>query len=106
MAARAAQNRRRLECRARPDRRDVISQFSVTLMTGKPFVTAGESDCDNVARLAVMETPRFRIDIDADDLDAVNFHALRSRGQTSTRTDPIIQQTIIIANPLVNEPVC
>ncbi len=35
----------------------------------------------------IMRATRFRIDIDADNFDAVNFHALRSRGQTSTRID-------------------
>jgi hypothetical protein len=106
MAARAAQNRWHLEFRARPYRRNVISQFSVTLMTGKPFVAAGELDRDDVVRPVIMRTSRFRIDIDADNFDAVNFHALRSRGQTNTRIDPMIQHTIIITNPLPNDPLC
>ena len=52
-----------------------------------------------------MQTPRFRIDVDAQDFDAVNFHALRSRGQTNTRIDPTIQHAIITMKPVLNEPV-
>ena len=90
----------------RPHRRNVISQFSVALVTGKPVATAGELDRDDVVRPAIMRTTRFRIDIDPHNFDAVNFHALRSRGHTSTRSEPMIQHAIIITNPLLNEPLC
>lgn len=83
----------------------MISQFSVAFVTGKPFATAGEFDRDDVIWPMIMRTTRFRIGLDADDFDAVNFHALRSRGQTSTRTDPMIQHTIIMTKPVLNEPV-
>ena len=79
----------------------MTSKVSVTLMTRKPFAAAFELDCDDVVLRAIMRTTRLRIDF-----DAVNFHALRSRGQTSTSSEPMIQQPIIIAKPLLNEPLC
>jgi|HubBroStandDraft_6_1064221.scaffolds.fasta_scaffold615403_2 hypothetical protein len=84
----------------------MTSKVSVTLMTRKPFAAAFELDCDDVVLRAIMRTTRLRIDIDADNFDAVDFHALRSRGQTSTSTEPMIQHAIIIAKPLLNEPLC
>ena len=75
-------------------------------MAAIPFPTALEFDRDDVVRPAIMRTTRFRIDIDADNFDAMNFHALRSRGQISTRMAPMIQDATIIKNPLENEPVC
>ena len=75
-------------------------------MTRKPFAAALEFDRDDVVRVVVMSAARLRIDFDAMNFDAVNFHAVRSRGHTSTRSEPMIQHTIIITNPLLNEPVC
>jgi hypothetical protein len=109
MAARAAQNRWRLEFRTRPHRRNVISKVSVTLVTRKPIAAAFEFDRDDIALAMIMSAPRLRIDIDADNLDPVDCFrhvGTRSRGQTSTRMAPMIQQAIIIAKPLVNEPLC
>ena len=84
----------------------MISQFGMALMTREPFVAAFEFNRDDVVRPVIMRTTRFWIDIDADNSNAVNFHALRSRGQTSTSAEPMIQHTIIIKNPLLKEPVC
>ena len=84
----------------------MIGQVGVTLMTGKPIAAAFELDRDDVVGSAIVRTTRFRIDIDADNFGAVNFHALRSRGQTNTRIAPMIQHAIIIAKPLLNEPLC
>ena len=83
----------------------MISQVSVTLMTREPPSAASELDRDNVVGPMIMPTPRFRIHIHAADFDAVNFHALRERGQIRTSSDPMIQQAIIIAKPVLNEPV-
>ena len=48
-------------------------------MTGKPNATAFELDRDNVAFASIMGAPGFFIDIDANDLDAMNHHRDRSR---------------------------
>jgi len=108
MAAGAAQYRWRLDLRAQPDRRRVISHLSVTSMTRKPFVAAFEFDRDDVTLAAVMSAARFRIDIDAADFDTVNCsrHAgTRSLGQTRTSTEPMIQHAIITMKPVLNDPV-
>ena len=106
MAAGTAQDRELIEFLSRPNDCVVSSKLGMAFMAREPFAAAFEFDRDNVVRPAIMQTPRFRIDIDADNFDAVNFHALRSRGQTNTRIDPTIQHTIIITNPLLNEPLC
>ncbi len=77
-------------------------------MTGKPFPTASEFDRDDVVFEVVMSTARFKIDIDADDFDAVNFplhDGTRSRGQIKTKTDAITKHAIMKAKPPLNEPV-
>lgn len=83
----------------------MVDQFTMTLMTREPVATAGKFDRDDVVGSAIMPAPCFWIDIDADNFDAENFHAFRSRGQTSTKTDPMIQHAIIIMKPVLNEPV-
>ena len=83
----------------------MVGQFRVALMTREPVATAGKFDRDDVVGSAIMPAPCFLIDIDADNFDAVNFHAFRSRGQISTRTDPMIQHAIIMMKPMLNEPV-
>ena len=105
MAAGAAQNREFVEFLLRPKFLVVSGKLGMTFKTREPFAAAFEFDRDNVVRPAIMRTTRFRIDIDAGDFDAVNFHAFRSRGQTSTKTDPMTQHAIIIMKPVLNEPV-
>ena len=80
----------------------------MALMTRKPFATAFELQRDDVAWTVIVGATRFRIDIDAVDLNAVNSArhvAARSRGQISTKTDAITKHAIITANPPLNEPV-
>lgn len=80
-------------------------ELRMTFVTRKPLSAAFELDRHNVVLVVVMGAARLWIDIDADDLDVVNFHTLRSRGQISTNTDAITKQTIMKAKPPVNEPV-
>ena len=83
----------------------MIGSFGVALVTREPVAAACKFHRDDVVGSAIMPAPCFRINIDADDFDAVNFHAFRSRGQTSTKTDPMTQHAIIIMKPVLNEPV-
>ena len=109
MSARSAQNRSVIEFLTRPNFRLVSSQLCVALVTAIPFAAALELNRDDVLLAVVMRATRFKIDIYADDHDAVDFSshaATRSRGQSSTSPEPIIQHTIIIAKPLLNEPLC
>ena len=86
----------------------MTGKSGVTFMTRKPFPAASEFDRYDITFAVVMSTARFRIDIEADNVNAMNDarHVVsRSRGQTSTRSDPIIQHVIIITKPVLNEPV-
>ena len=78
----------------------MICAFGVTLMTWKPFAAAGKLDRDDVVRRVIMRAARFKIDI-----DAVNFHAFRSRGHSNTSNDAMTQHAIITAKPVSKEPV-
>ena len=77
-------------------------------VTRKPFATAFEFQRHDIVRPVIMCTARFQIDIDSGNFDTVNnsrHAALRSRGQTSTKAAPTIQQAIITTKPVLNEPV-
>lgn len=109
LAAISAQNCALTKFFFRPTLSRMPGEHIVTLMTRKPFPAALELNRNNIALAMIMSAPRLRIDIDADNLDPVDCfrHAgTRSRGQTSTRMEPMIQHAIIIAKPLVNEPLC
>ena len=104
----AAQNGKRIELFLRPDDRRVPGKIGVALMTREPFAAAFELQRDDVVWTGVMTAPRFRVDIDAIDLNAVNgarHGTVRSRGQISTSADPTIQHPIMTMNPVLNEPV-
>ena len=104
-----AQNRALIEFFFRPRLSRMPGERIVTLMTRKPIAAAFELNRNNIALAMIMSAAGLRIDIDADNLDPVDCfrHAgTRSRGQTSTRMEPMIQQAIIIAKPLLNEPLC
>lgn len=107
MSAAAAQNSGRVEFLFWPNFRRVPGEFGVAFMTWKPFFAALEFDRDNIPFFVIMSAPRFLIDIQAGDDDAMNnhVHASRSRGHSSTSTDAIIQHAIIKINPLLNDPV-
>ena len=79
--------------------------FGVTLMTWKPLAAAGKLDRNDVVTRLMMGAARFEIDIDAVDFNAVNFHALPSRGHTSTSNAAMTQHEIITAKPVLKEPV-
>ena len=83
----------------------MIRTFGVTLMTWKPFATAGKLDRYDVVMRLMMGAARFRIDTDAVDFDAVNFHAFASRGHTITRNDAMTQHAIMTVKPVLKEPV-
>jgi hypothetical protein len=89
-----------------PNLSRVSGEQSVTFVTRKPVPATLELDRDDIALAVVMRASRLWIDVNARDIDALNFHALRSRGQTSTSTAPMIQHAIIMAKPLLNEPLC
>ena len=90
-------------------------QLGVALITRKPLSAAFELDCDDVEVAPVMCAPGSGIDVNADDIDSMDFpahrnmetlaHYFRSRGQISTRTAPMTKHAIIRTNPAVNEPV-
>ncbi len=71
------------------------------------FFAASKLDRHGVVRPVVMRTSRFGVDIDAADFDTMDYarHAVLSRGQTSTSTDPMIQHAIMTTKPVLNEPV-
>ena len=52
----------------------MTGQLDVALMTGKPLAAAFKLDRDDVVRPAIMSAPGFFIDIDANDIHAVDFH--------------------------------
>ena len=83
----------------------MICAFGVTSMTGKPFAAAGKLDRDDVVGQMMMRAARFKIDIDAVDFDAVNFHAFCSRGHTRTSNDATTKHAIMTAKPALKEPV-
>ena len=76
-------------------------------MTRKPIATAFELQRHDIVWAVIMRAAHSRIDIDAADFDTVDCpcHALRSRGQISTSTEPMIQHAIIITKPVLNDPV-
>ena len=85
----------------------MAGKFGVALMTRKPFSAALELDRDDVAVVVIVHAPRFLIHIRASDARSMDdhVHAARSRGQSSTRTDAIVQHAIMKIKPLRNEPV-
>jgi hypothetical protein len=104
-----AQNRALIEFFFRPRLSRMPGERIVTLMTRKPIAAAFELNRNNIALVMIMSAARLRIDINAHNLDPVDCfrHAgTRSRGQISTKIDPTIQHAIIIAKPLLNEPLC
>jgi hypothetical protein len=107
MPAAAAQNGGRVEFLLRPNFRRVSGEFGVAFMTRKPFSAALESDRDDIPFTVIMSASRFFIYIQTDDACAMNnhFHLARSRGQSSTRIDAIVQHAAMKRNPVLNEPV-
>ena len=105
IAARTAQNGLLIKLLLRPARHGVICAFVVTLITWKPFATAGKLDRNDVVKRLMMGAARFTIDFDAIDFDAVNFYAFRSRGHTITRNDAMTKHAIMTAKPVLKEPV-
>src|SRR5215469_10888180 len=108
MAAAATENRALIEFLSRPDFRRMAGQVGMTLVTRKPFSAASELNGNDIALVAVMSAARFRINVDADDLDTVNrarHDTVRSRGQIRTSADPMSQHAIITTKPALNEPV-
>jgi len=86
----------------------VLRECFVTEMTWKPFAAAFEFQRDDIVWAAIMGAARFWIDIDAADfntVDCARHAALRSRGQTRTKTAPTIQHAIITTKPVLNDPV-
>ena len=57
----------------------MAGKFGMAFITWKPLATAFELDRDNVAFASIMGAPGFFIDIDANDLGAMNHHRDRSR---------------------------
>ena len=109
MTASAAQRDHFVEFIFAPKRGGMFCNLIMTEMARKPAPTAFEFQRDDVDCAVIMRAARFRIDIDAANLETVDrsSHAgTRSRGQARTSTDAMIQQTIIITNPLANEPLC
>ena len=86
----------------------MLRELFVTEMTWKPFAAAFELQRHDIVRPVIMSAARFWIDIDPVDfntVDCARHAAVRSRGQTSTSTEPMIQHAIIITKPVLNEPV-
>lgn len=107
-SAPAAKNKQLVEFLLRPDDGRMPGNFIMAPVTRKPFAAAFEPQRDDVVRSTIMRTARFRIDIDAVDFNAVNsprHDIARSRGQTRTSSDPMIQHAIMTAKPVLNEPV-
>ena len=107
MPAAAAQNRGCIEFFLRPNLHGVSGEFGVALMTRKPISAAPELDRDDIAFFVVMRAPRFLIYLQTGDACPMNdhVHLARSRGQSSTRTDAIVQHAIMKIKPLRKEPV-
>ena len=72
-AARTAQNGHRIEFFFRPDDRGVSGKRGVALMTWEPIPATLELDRDDVAFTVIMRAPRLFIDVDADNIHAVNI---------------------------------
>ena len=85
----------------------MAGKFGVALMTRKPFSAALELDRDDVAVVVIVRAARLIINVHTADGYAINnhVHLARSRGQSSTRIDAIVQQAIMKMKPLRNEPV-
>ena len=65
-------------------------KFGVALKTRKPLAAAFKLDRDDVAVTPVMSAPGFSVDIDANDIHAVDFHLTLSIpviGRPFPRTD-------------------
>lgn len=107
MPTAATQNGGRIEFFLWPNFRSVSSELGVALVAGKPIPAAFEFDRDDVAFVVIMSAPGFRIDVQTGDACAMNnsVHLVRSRGQSSTRTDAIVQQAIMKIKPSRKEPV-
>ncbi len=107
MSASAAKHDQLVELLLRPNGCCVLGNFVVAEVTRKPSPTALKVQGNDVISAVIMGAARFRIDLDAADLEPVNCagHAVFSRGQISTSTDPMIQHAIIIMKPVLNEPV-
>ena len=108
MAATATEDRALIEFLPRPDFCSMACQFVMALVTRKPFSATSEFNGNDIALIMVMSATRFRINVDADDLDAVNrarHGRVRCRGQIRTSSDPMSQQAIITTKPALNEPV-
>ena len=108
MAATATEDRALIEFLPRPNFRRMVCQFGMTLVTWEPFSATSELEGDDIALVMVMSAARFRINVDADDFDAVNrarHGRVRCRGQIRTSSDPMSQQAIITTKPALNEPV-
>ena len=106
MPAAATQNGGQIEFVFRPNFRRVSRKFGVTFVTRKPVPTALELDRDDVAFFVIMGAARLIINVHAADACAMNnhVHLARSRGQSSTRIDAIVQHPIMKIKPLRNEP--
>jgi len=70
----SAQNCTFTEFLFRPSLRRVSGEQSMTLMARKPFPTAFELNCNDVALLVIVDAPRLRIDIHAQDGCVANLH--------------------------------
>ena len=109
MSASAAQRHHFVEFIFAPNRGRMFRNLVMTEMARKPASAAFEFQRDDVACTVIMRATRFGIDIDATNLKAVDrpsHAATRWRGQSNTSADAMIQETIIITNPLSNEPLC
>src|SRR5437764_8099434 len=74
MPAVSAQNCALTEFLFRPNLSGVSAQPGVTLMTRKPLPAALELDRNDVALAMIMDAPRLRIDIHAQNTFVVNLH--------------------------------
>ena len=82
-------------------------KFGVAFMTRKPFSAALELDRDDIALPVIMSASRFLIHLQTGDAGAMNnhIHLGRSRGQSSTSSDAIVQHAIMKIKPPRKEPV-
>ena len=86
----------------------MLRELLMAEVTRKPFAAAFEFERDDIGGPVIMRAARFRIDIDAIDLDAVAracHDTARSRGQIRTSNDPTSQHAIIRTKPVLNDPV-
>src|SRR2546423_15428870 len=99
MSASAAQRDHFVEFIFAPNRGRMFCNLVMTEMARKPAPTAFEFQRDDVGCAVIMRAARFRVDIDAANLEPVDrssHAATRWRGHSNTRADAMIQQTIII----------